>query len=101
MRFDRFSAAVLTLAFLSGCAQTGTLNRGSDLRAYIGGWDTDGDGSLSRAEFDRSISFEVTHVRISKQEADEMFSKYDSDGDGFIGVDELKALRRVVRHNRR
>jgi Ca2+-binding EF-hand superfamily protein len=76
--------AVGKQAFDKGAAGFAALARPT-IRAIADLCDTDGDGQVSSEEFGRWLDA----IGVDKSSADEAFSKIDSDGSGYLTVDEL------------
>jgi hypothetical protein len=64
--------------------------RSDALKSLFNQLDGDGDGSISKAEFEDKLGAGGTNVA----NADKVFAKLDKDGDGSVSIDELgKALK--------
>jgi hypothetical protein len=58
--------------------------------------DADGDGQISKSEFENALGAGGTNVA----QADDVFNKLDKDGDGSVSLDEMKsALQRAGGHD--
>jgi len=85
-KFDQGTlAAMIALQGLGQDAATGT---------RFGKLDTDGDGSISKTEFETALS----GSGVDTASADSLFSTLDANGDGSVGKNELAAPRSYQSH---
>jgi Ca2+-binding EF-hand superfamily protein len=73
-----------------------------DPSVMFGKADGDGDGAVSRAEFDQMRSRSPMAGMMGGNDgarADEMFGKIDTDGDGALSQDEVTAFSREARNS--
>jgi hypothetical protein len=59
--------------------------------------DTDGDGQLSKTEFEGALGAGRTNLA----QADDVFGKMDKDGDGAVSLDEMMSALKVGGHHHR
>jgi Ca2+-binding EF-hand superfamily protein len=92
---------MLKMQQMMGGAGGGMMGGGMpDPSAMFGKADGDGDGAVSRAEFDQMRSRSPMAGMMGGNDgarADEMFGKIDSDGDGALSQDEVTAFSRAAR----
>lgn len=82
----------------SGGSGTASKTRHAALKDLFGQIDGDGDGKISKAEFEEALGAGGTNL----QQADSVFGKLDQDGDGSVSLKELaSALRPDKGHHRR
>lgn len=55
--------------------------------------DTDGNGEISRADFDAFVARISDHHKALPEKADRFFERFDENGDGVISRDEMPAPR--------
>ena len=53
-------------------------------------WDADGDGEISRKEFQKAMP--ALGYDVQKEDVDELFKRWDSDGGGSLAYKELKRI---------
>ena len=85
--FDIDEDSELTVAEQLGAALKANAGRVIDL---FRGWDTDGDGEVSRKEFHKAmpmLGFEAT-----KKDINELFDSWDKDGGGSLDFRELQKI---------
>ena len=81
----------------SGGSGTALKSRHAALKDLFGQIDGDGDGKISKAEFEDALGAGGTNL----QQADSVFGKLDQDGDGSVSLKELaSALRPGKGHHR-
>lgn len=81
----------------SGGSGTALKSRHAALKDLFGQIDGDGDGKISKAEFEDALGAGGTNL----QQADSVFGKLDQDGDGSVSLKELaSALRSGKGHHR-
>lgn len=96
----------LMSALLAALGQTSSSTGGSDgasssdgsnpLKDLFSQIDADGDGKLSKSEFEKSLGAGGTNTA----QADDVFSKMDKDGDGSVSLNEMmSALQGKVRRH--
>jgi len=73
---------------------TATKSRDQALKDLFSQLDTDGDGSISKAEFEDKLGAGGTNV----SNADKVFAKLDADGNGSVSTDELKSALKGKGH---
>jgi hypothetical protein len=82
----------------SGGSGTALKTRHAALKDLFGQIDGDGDGQISKAEFEEALGAGGTNLK----NADSVFGKLDQDGDGSVSLKELaSALRPDKGHHRR
>ncbi len=80
-----------------GQSGPGGTSRSDALKDLFSQIDVDGDGKLSKSEFENALGAGGTNVA----KADDVFSKLDKDGDGSVNLDELmSALKGKGGHHR-
>ena len=85
--FDIDEDSELTVAEQLGAALKANAGRVIDL---FRGWDTDGDGEVSRKEFHKAMP--LLGFDASKKDIDDLFSSWDADGGGSLDFGELKKI---------
>ncbi len=79
----------------AGSATTAPIGRSDALKHLFSQLDTDGDGVISKSEFEKALGAGGTNIA----QADDVFSKMDSNGDGSVSLDEMSAgLKANGRH---
>ena len=76
---------------------TATKGRHAALKDLFGQIDGDGDGKISKAEFEDALGAGGTNL----QQADSVFGKLDQDGDGSVSVKELATALKAKKHHDR
>ena len=80
----------------SGSATTASKSRSAALKDLFAQIDGDGDGKISKSEFEEALGAGGTNL----QNADSVFGKLDKDGDGSVSLKELaSALRPKGSHH--
>jgi EF-hand domain pair len=80
----------------SGTTNTAPINPQDALRDLFSKIDVNGDGSITRSEFENSLGAGGTNLAA----ADDVFGKLDSNSDGSVSLDELKnALQGAAGHH--
>jgi Ca2+-binding EF-hand superfamily protein len=74
----------------SGSATTASKSRSAALKDLFGQIDGDGDGKISKSEFEEALGAGGTNL----QNADSVFGKLDKDGDGSVSLKELASALR-------
>ena len=80
----------------SGSATTASKSRSAALKDLFGQIDGDGDGKISKSEFEEALGAGGTNL----QNADSVFGKLDKDGDGSVSLKELASALRPRGHHR-
>src|SRR6266404_8510756 len=71
----------------AGSATTAPIGRSDALKHLFSQLDTDGDGVISKSEFEKALGAGGTNIA----QADDVFSKMDSNGDGSVSLDEMSS----------
>lgn len=79
----------------SGSATTASKSRSAALKDLFGQIDGDGDGKISKSEFEEALGAGGTNL----QNADSVFGKLDKDGDGSVSLKELASALRPKEHH--
>ncbi len=79
--------ALLAAQSSSQSSSSSSTSRSNALSDLFGLLDTNGDGQISKAEFESALGAGGTNVT----NADSVFSKLDTNGDGSVSLDELSA----------
>jgi hypothetical protein len=79
----------------SGSATTASKSRSAALKDLFGQIDGDGDGKISKSEFEEALGAGGTNL----QNADSVFGKLDKDGDGSVTLKELASALRPKGHH--
>jgi Ca2+-binding EF-hand superfamily protein len=79
-------SALIDAQSQSGTANTAPTNPSDALQNLFSQIDGNGDGSISKSEFESALGAGGTNVA----QADDVFGKLDSNGDGSVSLDELK-----------
>ena len=87
--FDIDEDSELTVAEQLGAALKANAGRVIDL---FRGWDTDGDGEVSRKEFHKAMP--LLGFDASKKDIDDLFTAWDKDGGGSLDFKELQKILR-------
>lgn len=78
-------------ALLAAQSQSGTtfapMKRGEALKDLFAHIDTDGDGKISKSEFEDALGAGGTNL----EQADSVFGKLDKDSDGSVSLDEMSS----------
>jgi hypothetical protein len=86
-------------ALIDAQSQTGastSLDPSKALQDLFSQIDADGNGQISKSEFENALGAGGTNVAM----ADDVFNKLDSNGDGSVSLDEMKsALQGAGRHH--
>jgi hypothetical protein len=80
----------------SGSASTASKSRSAALKDLFGQIDGDGDGKISKSEFEEALGAGGTNIA----NADRVFGKLDKDGDGSVSLKELASALRPKGHHR-
>lgn len=89
-------SALIDAQSQSGTTSTAPTNPQDALKDLFSQIDGDGDGSITKSEFENALGAGGTNLSA----ADGVFGKLDSNGDGSVGLDELKsALQGAGRHH--
>jgi hypothetical protein len=91
---SRFDFGTLS-ALLSAQGQSG-VNAGGRADALFAKLDADGDGKVSKAEFEGALG----KAGVDAASADAMFVRFDADNDGAISRDEFAPRRAAYLHRR-
>ena len=81
----------------AGASGTASKNRHAALKDLFGQIDGNGDGKISKAEFEDALGAGGTNVA----NADSVFGKLDQDGDGSVSVKELASALKAKKHHDR
>jgi Ca2+-binding EF-hand superfamily protein len=81
----------------SGSAVTASKSRSAALKDLFGQIDGDGDGKISKSEFEKALGAGGTNLA----NADSVFGKLDKDGDGSVSLKELASALRPRGHHHR
>ncbi len=88
-------SALLAAQGQSGSGASASTSRTDALKDLFAQIDADGDGKLTKSEFENALGAGGTNVA----RADDVFSKLDKDGDGSVSLGELmSALKGKGRH---
>jgi EF-hand domain pair len=79
----------------SGSATTASKSRSAALKDLFGQIDGDGDGKISKKEFEEALGAGGTNLA----NADSVFGKLDKDGDGSVSLKELASALRPKGHH--
>jgi Ca2+-binding EF-hand superfamily protein len=79
----------------SGSATTASKSRSAALKDLFGQIDGDGDGKISKSEFEEALGAGGTNLK----NADSVFGKLDKDGDGSVSLKELASALRPKGHH--
>lgn len=79
----------------SGSATTASKSRSAALKDLFGQIDGDGDGKISKSEFEQALGAGGTNLK----NADSVFGKLDKDGDGSVSLKELASALRSKGHH--
>ncbi len=79
----------------SGSATTASKSRSAALKDLFGQIDGDGDGKISKSEFEEALGAGGTNL----QNADSVFGKLDKDGNGSVSLKELASALRPKGHH--
>ena len=82
---DHERAARRTEPILGGSTTTASKSRSSALKDLFGQIDGDGDGKITKSEFEEALGAGGTNLK----QADSVFGKLDKDGDGSVSLKEL------------
>lgn len=86
-------SALLTLQSQSGSSLQMT-RREDGLKELMARMDADGDGKITKSEFENALGPGVTNP-----EGDDLFGKLDKDGDGAVSLDEMSSALKGRRHH--
>jgi Ca2+-binding EF-hand superfamily protein len=90
-------SALLTAQGQSGSSSSARTSRSDALKDLFSQIDADGDGKLTKSEFENALGAGGTNTA----QADDVFSKLDKDGDGKVSLGELmSALKGGKGHHR-
>jgi hypothetical protein len=90
-------SALLAAQGQSGSSSSAQTSRSDALKDLFSQIDVDGDGKLSKSEFENALGAGGTNTA----QADDVFSKLDKDGDGTVSLGELmSALKGGKGHHR-
>ncbi len=82
----------------TGSTTSASTSQSDALKDLLSQLDIDGDGKVSKSEFDNGLGAGGTNTA----QADDVFSKMDKDGDGSVNLDEmtsaLKGAARCIQH---
>ncbi len=87
-------SALIEAQSQSGATGTGTTDPSDALKDLFSQLDADGNGSVTRQEFENVLGAGGTNVAA----ADDVFGKLDSDKDGSVSLDELTSALQGVGH---
>jgi len=89
-------ASFNTLLAAQTQSQSNPTSRSAALQDLFSQIDADGDGQISKSEFENALGAGGTNLRM----ADDVFAKMDKNGDGSISMDEMKqSLQGAGRHH--
>ena len=80
-------SALLAAQSQSGSSAPAPISRSDALKDLFAQVDADGDGKITKSEFENALGAGGTNVA----QADDVFSKLDKDGDGSVSPDEMAA----------
>ena len=80
----------------TGSAASSSTSRSDALKDLFAQIDADGDGKLSKSEFENALGAGGTNLK----QADSVFGKLDKDGDGAVGLDEMMSALKGKGHRR-
>ena len=89
-------SALLTAQSQSSNAAAAKPSQFDALKALFSQLDADGDGQISKTEFEKALGAGGTNIA----KADDVFGKMDKDGDGSIGLDEMSSALKGRQHHR-
>src|SRR6266481_5553560 len=79
----------------AGSATTAPIGRSDALKHLFSQLDTDGDGVISKSEFEKALGAGGTNIA----QADDVFSKLDKNGDGSVSLDEMSSALKGRGHH--
>jgi hypothetical protein len=79
----------------AGSTTSAPTSRSDALKHLFGQIDADGDGQLSKAEFENALGAGGTNIA----QADDVFGKLDKDGSGSVSLDELSSALKGKGHH--
>lgn len=80
-------SALLDAQSAAGSSTTATLSPSAALKDLFSEIDTNGDGQISKSEFENTLGAGGTNIA----QADDVFNKLDTNGDGSVSLNELKS----------
>ena len=80
-------SALIAAQSQSGSATASSTNPSDALQDLFSQIDADGNGQISKSEFENALGAGGTNVA----QADDVFAKLDQDGDGSVSLDEMKS----------
>ena len=88
-------SALIEAQSQSGATSTAATDSSDALKDLFSQLDADGDGSISKQEFENALGAGGTNVAT----ADNVFGKLDADSDGSVSLDELKSALQGAGHH--
>jgi len=90
-------SALLAAQGQSSSSAASTTSRSDALKDLFSQLDADGDGKVSKSEFENALGAGGTNIA----QADDVFSKLDKDGDGSVSLDEMSSALKGSGHGHR
>lgn len=87
-------SALIDAQSQSGTASAAPINPSDALKDLFSQIDADGDGSITKSEFENALGAGGTNLAA----ADDVFGKLDADGNGSVSLDELKSALQGSHH---
>jgi len=88
-------SALIDAQSQSGTTNTAPANSSDALKDLFSQIDADGDGSISKTEFENALGAGGTNLAA----ADDVFGKLDGDGDGSVSLDDMKSALQGAGHH--
>ena len=88
-------SALIDAQSQSGTPSTAPTDPSNALKDLFSQIDADGDGSISKTEFEKALGAGGTNLAA----ADDVFGKLDANGDGSVSLDELKSALQGQAHH--